>query len=356
MRPIAALGIMLLAVLCGGCASVTQGTTHSLRIETVTDKGVDIADASCTLTNDTGTTVARSGRSTIVRRSSKDLEISCSSSGQPEASGKLTSRANIGLAGNVLLGGAIGAVVDHNTGAAYTYPSWVRLVFGRYAVFDRRDEIEGTAMQAPGTPAITGASVAAHPDAAKAPERRLPSKGDRFEYRIDDRASGRTYTVVLRTDRVEDAQVSFNDGVRIEKLSGAPVLLQTALVGELDSVTPPGGWMPDGRMPYGMWNMRHRSIVPTSHYSYELQASVEGSEKLRISGMDLQVTRVVLRGWVEYRGSLNPMRSSYTGTAWLSPELGRVVRFEAKARAGANAGVSHFEINERVELVRIERE
>ena len=34
----------------------------------------------------------------------------------------------------------IGAVIDHNTGNAYTYPSWVRLVFGRTLTFDRRSE------------------------------------------------------------------------------------------------------------------------------------------------------------------------------------------------------------------------
>jgi len=40
--------------------------------------------------------------------------------------------------------GGIGAVIDHNTGQAYTYPGWLQLIFGRTLVFDRKDEKENT--------------------------------------------------------------------------------------------------------------------------------------------------------------------------------------------------------------------
>jgi hypothetical protein len=45
-------------------------------------------------------------------------------------------------------------------------------------------------------------------------------------------------------------------------------------------------------------------------------------------------------------------RARYEGTAWLSPELKRVVRFEARSRASANSN-AHFNIDETIELVRI---
>jgi hypothetical protein len=45
--------------------------------------------------------------------------------------------------GNIILGGGIGAIVDHNKGTAYTYPTWVQLVFGKSLVFDRQMEKEG---------------------------------------------------------------------------------------------------------------------------------------------------------------------------------------------------------------------
>ena len=54
------------------------------------------------------------------------------------------SRANAGLAGNIIFGGGIGAIIDHNKGTAYTYPTWVQLVFGQTLVFDRSTEKEGT--------------------------------------------------------------------------------------------------------------------------------------------------------------------------------------------------------------------
>src|SRR5205085_11883138 len=101
MKGIAALGLALGILLCTGCASVTQGTTHNLRIETITEKGEQLDGADCTLNNDKGTTLAKSGSSTLVRRSSKDLEITCSAAGQADAKARLVSGANIGLAGNV---------------------------------------------------------------------------------------------------------------------------------------------------------------------------------------------------------------------------------------------------------------
>ena len=49
----------------------------------------------------------------------------------------------MGLAGNIIFGGGIGAIIDHNKGTAYTYPTWVQLIFGRSLVFDRSAEKEG---------------------------------------------------------------------------------------------------------------------------------------------------------------------------------------------------------------------
>jgi hypothetical protein len=39
--------------------------------------------------------------------------------------------------------GRIGAIIDHNKGTAYTYPTWVQLVFGKTPVFDRSAEKDG---------------------------------------------------------------------------------------------------------------------------------------------------------------------------------------------------------------------
>ena len=47
----------------------------------------------------------------------------------------------------IILGGGIGAIIDHNKGTAYTYPTWIQLVPGKTLVFDRSDEKEGEPVQ-----------------------------------------------------------------------------------------------------------------------------------------------------------------------------------------------------------------
>lgn len=381
MRRIVASALVLVAALCGGCASVTHGTTHSLRIDTVTAAGETVDNAECTLTNDHGTTLARSGTASPVRRSRADLDIRCAAPGQPDAKARLVSRANVGLAGNIVLGGAIGAVIDHNTGAAYTYPGWVRLVFGHFGVFDRREEQDGVAMTSTGGVLVQGASsggtaavatqaapatpVSTQPAAATAPAPQAAAatpplgtalaQGDSFDYRITDRASHRTSTVVLRADRVEGNEVSFNSGARVEATNGTVLRITSMLAGELDQVTPPGGWMLSGRTPGGSWKMKHRSLVPASGMSYDLDASVEGEQKLLVQGRELRTLRIALRGWAENRNPAMTARARYEGTAWLSPELRRVVRYEARSRASANSS-ARFDIDETIELVRIGRD
>jgi len=126
-----------------GCASVMNDVTNGMRIDTRTAAGETVDGAECVVTNDYGSATVKSGLSQAVRRSSKDLEISCTHPGQPAATGKAISRANAALAGNIIIGGVIGAVVDHNRGTAYTYPTWIEMVFGKSLVFDRMHEKEG---------------------------------------------------------------------------------------------------------------------------------------------------------------------------------------------------------------------
>lgn len=352
MRSIAA-PILALTVLCTGCASVTQGTTHSLRIETITEKGEQLDGANCTLRNDQGTTVASSGSSTPVRRSSQDLDVTCTAAGLPDAQARLVSRANAGLAGNILIGGGIGALIDHTSGSAYTYPGWVRLVFGQFHIFDRRDEVEGMAMTPPGATLAQGPAVQlSRPDAP--PLEVLPvAVGDSFDYRVTDRQTGRTSNVVLRAEREEGGELIFNNGNRVELRDGT-VRLNAVLVGEADQLTPPGGWLLNGRTPTGMWKMKHRSIVPASGMSYDLQATAEGEQTLVVGGRSLRTVRIGLRGWAVNRNAAMTATAPYRGTVWVSPELRRVVRMEVNARTMDNTS-ARISIDEVVELVGIGR-
>lgn len=147
------LSALAVAVACTGCASIVNDTTHPVKIETKTASGENVTGAECKVSNDYGTVQAKSGETTQVRRSSKDLDITCKHPQNPDATARAISRANAGMVGNIIIGGGIGAIIDHNKGTAYTYPTWVQLVFGQSLVFDRSDEKEGQPVpgRAPGT-------------------------------------------------------------------------------------------------------------------------------------------------------------------------------------------------------------
>jgi hypothetical protein len=127
----------VLCVLMMGCASITHGTEQSVKIDTLTPEGKAIDGAECSLTNDKGEVFVRSGQSATVRRSGANLKISCTQSDQAPALGQAVSRVNAGMAGNILIGGAIGAAIDVGTGAGYNYPSWMQLIFGEERTYDR---------------------------------------------------------------------------------------------------------------------------------------------------------------------------------------------------------------------------
>jgi len=138
---------MVVAGMSTGCATIMNESSQAIRVETKTENGTPVAGATCTLKNDYGTVNVKSGESVSVHRSSADLDVVCKDPANPDATARAISRANAGLAGNILIGGGIGAIIDHSKGTAYTYPSWIQLVFGKTMIFDRRAEQEGMPMQ-----------------------------------------------------------------------------------------------------------------------------------------------------------------------------------------------------------------
>jgi hypothetical protein len=158
-----AFALVSLSLAFTGCASVVNDSTHPMKVETRTEAGQTVAGADCKLTNDYGVTSMKSGDTAQVRRSNKDLDIVCKHPDNPDASARAVSRANAGMFGNIILGGGIGAIIDHNKGTAYTYPTWVQLVFGKTLVFDRSAEKNGQ----PTPPTEAPAAAAAAASAAK---------------------------------------------------------------------------------------------------------------------------------------------------------------------------------------------
>ena len=131
------------------------------------------------------------------------------------------------------------------------------------------------------------------------------------------------------------------------------VRMNAALLGELDLVTPKGGWLPDGKLRTGTWSIRGDSIVPGSGRQYDLVASTGKEQMVDTPAGSLPARRIALRGWLRHAGAGHvPATARYEGAVWASPKLGRVVRFEAKSRASGGTGTSFFYIDESAELVR----
>ncbi len=145
--------IAFACVAMTGCASIVNDTTAPVRFETFSASGVEIKDAECKLENDYGQQTVKTPATVNVRRSSKDLQVTCVKAGEADGRGVAISRANGGMAGNIILGGGIGAIIDHNKGTAYTYPVWIQVVMGKLLTFDRRADVEGKPNA--GVPSIT---------------------------------------------------------------------------------------------------------------------------------------------------------------------------------------------------------
>jgi len=78
----------------------------------------------------------------MILRSSEDMDVECTKEGEPIGLAKLISRAHGGMFGNIIFGGGIGALIDHDKGTGYEYPNKVVVILGETVVIDRKAEIE----------------------------------------------------------------------------------------------------------------------------------------------------------------------------------------------------------------------
>lgn len=69
--------------------------------------------------------------SVVVRRSNKDLQVVCKKPGLDVGSANVVSRTKGNMFGNIIFGGGVGAIIDHNNGSAYEYPSLIKIFLGR---------------------------------------------------------------------------------------------------------------------------------------------------------------------------------------------------------------------------------
>jgi hypothetical protein len=126
--------------LSGGCATITSNEMQTVTLTTRDQNGDVVENAKCELKNDKGSWNAKSPGNVMVRRSAEDLSVECQKDGMSAGFLRAISRSAGGMWGNIILGGGIGAIIDHNKGTGYDYPNDLALRMGESVTVDRRDE------------------------------------------------------------------------------------------------------------------------------------------------------------------------------------------------------------------------
>ena len=138
--------LILSSVLFSGCASITKDSNQPVQIETYSKDNKLVSGAKCIAKNERGEWTTTSTGTVNVHRSGQNLVVACDKEGEQTGNGTVISRANGGMFGNILFGGGIGAIIDHNKGTAYSYPDWIRVILGDNLVFDRKNNKDNEVM------------------------------------------------------------------------------------------------------------------------------------------------------------------------------------------------------------------
>lgn len=123
------LVISSVLLLVSGCSTLTgDGTAQSINVETIeVTSGNRIIDVRCDLSNDEGSWTVLTPGAVMVHRSNKPLSVNCQKSGYLQDYQSVDSKTKGNMWANLLIGGGIGAIIDHNNGSAYDYPPVIKV-------------------------------------------------------------------------------------------------------------------------------------------------------------------------------------------------------------------------------------
>jgi len=141
-RGIVSAFVTVASLALGGCASITGSELQSIMVTTAEKSGAAVADAECKLESPRGNWTVKTPGSVMVMRSPEDIQVECKKGGAVPGLAKLISRAHGGMWGNIVFGGGIGAIIDHNKGTGYEYPNRAMIVMGESIMIDRKEEVE----------------------------------------------------------------------------------------------------------------------------------------------------------------------------------------------------------------------
>lgn len=123
--------------IMSGCATITSTEMQPVTVATHTADNQPIEKCECMLKNDVGSWKVTSPGVVSVKRSAEDLMVECKKDGSPDGFARAISRAAGGMWGNIIFGGGIGAIIDHNKGTGYDYPNDVVVKMGQSVTIDR---------------------------------------------------------------------------------------------------------------------------------------------------------------------------------------------------------------------------
>ncbi|SFU79962.1 Trypsin-like peptidase domain-containing protein [Polaromonas sp. YR568] len=202
-------------------------------------------------------------------------------------------------------------------------------------------------------PARAAAALAARNERNKPAAGAQAGNAQVFEYRLRDRTTGLAQNIRYRLNRVDGDQLIFNQGSRVERAGGEVVALTSAIAGEYEMAMPPRGWITKTPEPGQTWQLQYDTGPQTYRIRMNITARATDESTMRIGDREFRIMRVEFNGYTE-RGIPITTGAVYTANAWYAPELGRVVRFDAKTRGGS--GIRLFLVDEALELVDIRKE
>jgi hypothetical protein len=149
------LAVVLISSLASGCASITGSSNQSVSVQTREQGGGEVTGAACELTNNKGKWFVTTPGSVMIHRSNDDMQVLCNKAGVEPGRAAVVSETKGSMFGNILFGGGIGAIVDHNNGSAYEYPALIQILMGAFSKVEPPETPDQSAQVPATTPANT---------------------------------------------------------------------------------------------------------------------------------------------------------------------------------------------------------
>lgn len=207
------LSVLVIAALTSGCASITGSPNQSVSVQTRELNGGVVSSANCELTNNKGKWFVTTPGSVMIHRSNDDMQVLCSKTGFEPGRAAVVSDTKASMFGNIIFGGAIGAIIDHSNGSAYEYPTFIQVLMGGFS----KIEVPKTPDQPGEGPTTTLAPASPSTQSVRAGASETVSDISKHRVEFDKPIGGAAAPKLMSTD-----QISFSPTVKQVQLSPCP--------------------------------------------------------------------------------------------------------------------------------------